>query len=135
MTIRPPIQRPECAKKALRRGPRTPQESVPESAQRRRSGDSDKRPKAGKADGMDIKDAQIKHDLVPQGDGGATDAPGPQVVHLGQRLRSQRKQKLKVSVLGIVAKWEGKIVLMSSPMEGHITVIMMPLYYIKERGN
>ena len=36
------------------------------------------------------------------------------------------------SVLGIVTKWEGKMVLRSAPMEGHITVRTIPLYWIKE---
>ena len=54
---------------------------MPESAHRRQSGESDKKPKAGKADGMETKDAQIKRDWYPQGDRGVTDAPGPQVVY------------------------------------------------------
>ena len=38
-------------------------------------------------------------------------------------------------VLGIVTKWEGKMVLKSAPMEGHITVSTMTLYWRKERGH
>ena len=42
-------------------------------------------------------DAPNKRDWDPQGNGGALEAPVPQVFHLGQRLRIQRKQKSKVS--------------------------------------
>ena len=38
-------------------------------------------------------------------------------------------------VLGIVEKWEGEMVLKSAPMEGHITIRTMPLYWRKERGH
>ena len=40
-----------------------------------------------------------------------------------------------MSVLGIVIKWEVKMMLRSDPMEGHITVHTMPLYWRKERGH
>ena len=40
-----------------------------------------------------------------------------------------------VCVLGIVANWEGKMVIRSDPMEGHITVRMIPLYWINGRGH
>ena len=43
------------------------------------------------------QDAPSNRAWYPQGIVGATYAPGPQVVYLGQRLRSQRNQKLKVS--------------------------------------
>ena len=56
-----------------------------------------KKPKAGKADKMLPKDTQIKRNWDPQEDGGSKDTPSPQVVHLGQGPRSQRKQKPKVS--------------------------------------
>ena len=39
------------------------------------------------------------------------------------------------SVLGIVAKQEGKLVLWSAHILGHITVHMMPLYWIKDSGH
>ena len=39
------------------------------------------------------------------------------------------------SVLGIVTKWEGKVILRSDPMEGHITVLTMPLYWREDRGH
>ena len=38
-------------------------------------------------------------------------------------------------LLGIVTKWEGKMVLKSALMEGHITVSTMTLYWRKERGH
>ena len=37
-------------------------------------------------------------------------------------------------VLGIVTKWEGKMVLKSALMEGHITVSTMRVYWRQERG-
>ena len=37
-----------------------------------------------------------EHALDNQGSGGAIDAPEPQEVHKGQRLRSQRNQKSKL---------------------------------------
>ena len=43
------------------------------------------------------KDAKSERAWGPQEIGGATDAHEPQVVHKGQRLRSQQKKKLKVS--------------------------------------
>ena len=39
------------------------------------------------------------------------------------------------SVLGIVIKWEGKMLLRSALMEYHITVCTMLLYWRKERGH
>ena len=39
------------------------------------------------------------------------------------------------SVLEIVIKWEGKMVLRITPMEGHIMICTMTLYWIKERGH
>ena len=39
------------------------------------------------------------------------------------------------SVLGIVTKLEGKVFLRSAPIEGHITVRTMPLYWREERGH
>ena len=38
-------------------------------------------------------------------------------------------------LLGIVTKWEGEMVLRNAPMEGHITVCTMPLYWRKERSH
>ena len=38
------------------------------------------------------------------------------------------------SVLGTVGNQEEKMVLWSAHISGHITVHMMPLYWIKERG-
>ena len=43
------------------------------------------------------EDAPSERAWDPQGIGGATDAPGPQVFHLVKRLKSQGKKKLKVS--------------------------------------
>ena len=42
---------------------------------------------------------------------------------------------LKLPLLGIVIKWEGKMVLRITTMEKHITVSMMTLCWIKERGH
>ena len=39
------------------------------------------------------------------------------------------------SVLVIVTKWERKMFLRSAPMEGHITVRTIPLYWREERGH
>ena len=39
------------------------------------------------------------------------------------------------SVFRIVTKWEGKMVLRSVPMEVHIKVRTMPLYWRKDRGH
>ena len=38
------------------------------------------------------------------------------------------------SVLGIVTKWEGKVFLRNAPIEGHITISTMLLYWIEVTG-
>ena len=54
-----------------------------------------------------------------------------QSLYLEENIRIFLIQRI---LLVIVTKWEGKMVIRSSPKEGHITVRTIMLYWRKDRG-